>query len=105
MGCDIPEDSIIDFFGQLNYVNNCTDFGSGGILGIALLLIIFGVTFILSKAFGWERSFVTSGFITAFSALLLAGLNIVNSKTLTATIIIFVVGLFIMWRSAEREGV
>jgi hypothetical protein len=101
-----PANGTDSFLDLLHYVNTTTSIGGqGGIFGIGIILATFFGVFLLTKAFSFDRSFVTASFITAFIALFLRILNLINDIIFYIMIIIFVISIFFIISARSDEGV
>ena len=97
-----PSNNTITFLDQLTYINNLTDVGYGGVLGISIILIVGFSLFFMLKSFRFESAFAVAGFITAFVTVILRILGLVNDFVLYAMIIIFAIS-YILLRNANSQ--
>jgi len=88
------EGFLVDSF---NYIDKVT---YGG-LGIVLLVVIFAILFLMMNAFGTDRAFATSSFITCFFGILFRFLFMKNDYVVYVSIILFVISLFILKNSND----
>lgn len=95
-------DNCTTFIQQLTYINNLTDVGFGGVIGLAIVLIVGFVTFLMSKAFAAEKSFSVTMVITSFCAIILAALGLLIDKVIYICLIFLVIGLYMLFKSNER---
>jgi hypothetical protein len=94
--------NVTTFPQQLQYFNSLTDVGFGGILGIAILILIGAVLFLMMKGFGNERAFSVTGIILGVLGLFLWIMKLINSKVFTICIIILVVGILMLIKEAAN---
>ena len=88
---------------QLEYFNSLTDTGTGGILGIAILLVIGASLFGMMKAFSFDKALGVSMLITSFLGILLGILGLVDNKTIYICLILLVYALFQLFKKS-KEG-
>lgn len=96
---------IVDFF---QYVNSTTDIaGTGGFLGVAILLAVGFVSFLTLKAYSADRAIGFSSFLVMIIALLLRTLSLINDYIFGITIVIFIGSLIFLIRErhVEEQGV
>jgi len=91
------EGMIIDLF---NYADQVT---YGG-LGITMIILLFGIIFLMAKSFGTERAFTAASFITAICGVLFRFMFMKNDYVVYVSIILFVISLF-MLKSSNDSGV
>lgn len=97
-----PTNNTISFLDQLHYINNLTDVGFGGVIGLAIVLVVgFGLFFML-KAFKFEGALAVAAFIAAFIAVLFRILELVNDYILYTTIIIFVIAFYLLKKYSSQ---
>ena len=72
-------------------------------LGLGILLVVFGALFMMQKAFGSDKAFITTSLITAFLGLLLRIFNLVNDFVLTICILSIIFSLWYMIKSGRGE--
>lgn len=100
-----PTNNTITFLDKLRYINNLTDVGFGGVIGLSLLLVIgFGLFFML-KAFRFEGAFAVAAFIAAFFAVLFRILDLINDYVLYSTIIIFVISFLLLRKFSSQNSI
>jgi hypothetical protein len=95
-----PPQNATDFTAFLKYMNSLTDVGSGGNLGILFLVLISGVLFMMTKAFGTERALGISFFITGIFAGLFRLLDLVNNYVVSVCTILAAMGVWLYFKEA-----
>jgi len=101
---DNPEmTNTSSFFDNLNYINNLTDTGSGGVLGLLILIIIGASLFGIMKAFSFDKSLSVSLFITSILGIFLRIMGLINDGVLTVCIVLFVISLFLLFQKSDRS--
>lgn len=81
-----------DFVTLLSQINN----NSGQVFGIAILFMIFFVSYFSFKDFETEKAFFTSTFITTMSALFLTILGMTSVFVLTGCFALLLGSLFLV---------
>ena len=94
-----------NFLSQFAYINSLTDIGAGGVLGVTIMLLIFGCLFLIQKAFSYERAFIVSVIITAFVGILLRILNLVNDFVVYVCIAGIILGLWALIKESSQGEV
>lgn len=87
---------------QILYLDSLTDVGFGGVFGIAILLMIGGILFLIQKAFAVEKAFSVSMFITSFIGFLLAAMGLVSNKIIYICLTTLVISIFLLVRSSSK---
>lgn len=96
--------NVTTFAQQIAYIDNLTNVGYGGMLGIMMLLVIFFVLIMMMKAFKFEVIFAPACFITAFLGILIRVLFPISDNIIYISIIMFVIGLlYLKKESASQE--
>lgn len=91
-------------FQQIYYLDSLTDVGFGGFIGIAFLLVIQGVLFLVQKAFAVEKAFAVSMLITSFLGMLLAAMNLLSNKIIYLCLTLLVVAIFLLKSNKDSGG-
>lgn len=91
------------FLDQVCYINSLTDTGNGGILGIVMLIIIFGALFMTLKSFKLESALPVASLITAFLGILLRFIPcMINDYVLYVCIILVVYSIYLLFKEAAN---
>jgi len=96
---ELNDSSITGMFAK---INSFTDVGSGGILGIFILLVVGSVLFMMMKAYGSEKALSVAMFVTSLIGLLLRILHLISDFVFYICIILFVLGIIFMMKEAEK---
>ena len=94
--------NVTTFEKQLDYFNNLTDTGSGGVLGIAILLVIGGVLFGIMKAFSFDKALAVSMLVTSFLGIMLGILGLVDSGTIFICLMVLIYALFHLFKKSKE---
>ena len=97
-----PNASDVTFIAKLRYIDRLTDVGSGGMLGIGILLMIFFPLFLMMKAFKMESALAVAALITAVCGILVRILLPTNDLVLYISIILFIGALYFLKRSSSQ---
>lgn len=97
--------NITTLYQKIQYINNLTDVGTGGILGIGILLLVGSATFLTLKAFTQERAFAVAMILTSIIAVLLRIYNLINDYILTISIILFVISFYSLIKESSQNEV
>lgn len=102
----LPED-VSSPLGQLFYFNSLTDVGSGGFVGLGLLILFGFVLWLMMKAFSYEKGLAVSMFITSICGVLMRfvtyqGQSLISDYQMYGCIIIFVISLFLLQKEASQ---
>ena len=100
-----PNASDVTFISKLQYIDSLTDVGSGGILGIGIILIIFFPLFLMMKAFKMESALAVAALITAICGILVRILLPINDLIIYISIIILVGALYFLRRSSSQTEI
>lgn len=87
-----PNNNITGVVDFIKYVNN--EF-TGGFLGVAWLVIIFGVGFLSTSRYGSTKAMGFAAFLTMVSAILLRFMQMINDVVLFVTVTGFI-GILIL---------
>jgi hypothetical protein len=104
-----PIPSIENFGEFVKYIDQLTDVGMGGILGILILMIFGSVLFLMLKSYGTEKSAGVTFFITGIIGVMLRifatsdGWSLINNYTLTIVILLSVLGLYMLLRESAKQ--
>lgn len=91
---------------MLQYVNSVTDAGgTGGLLGVGLLIIIGAVSFLSMRGFSYEKTLSSSTFFVMIIAVFLRFLELINDGVLVFTIALFVVSLYFLHRDRSFQEI
>lgn len=82
---------IVDVF---SYGNTVT----GGLFGIALLLIVFVVSFVALKVYPTEKAMAASSFTTALTSYMLSAVSLVPNYAVLITTIMVIASVFLLWK-------
>ena len=93
------ETSLIGF---LKKVNDLTDVGSGGVLGIFILIVVGFPLFLMMRSYGNERAFAVSGMITALIGLFLRIFGLIGQYVFYVCIILFAIGTILLLKEAAK---
>jgi len=97
-------DNATTFLKQLEYFDSLTDTGTGGILGVVILLVLGASLFGIMKAFSFDKALAVSMLITSFLGIMLGILGLVDNKVIYICLIILIFALFQLFkRSKEGE--
>ena len=96
-------DNATTFIKQIDYFNKLTDTGTGGVLGIAILLVIGASLFGMMKAFSFDKALGVSMLITSFLGVMLGILGLVDNKTIYISLILLIFALFQLFKKS-KEG-
>jgi len=88
--------------GMLGYINSLTDVGQGPILGIILLLAIGAITFLLTKGFGNEKAFGTTGLIVGILGIFLRMMSLISDYVMYIGIVFAVLGVYLVMKEASN---
>lgn len=88
--------------GMLAKLNSFTDVGSGGILGIFILLIVGGTLFLMMKTYGMERSLSVTMIITSIVGLLLRILSLIGDFVFYVCIVLLILGIILLLMDTEK---
>jgi hypothetical protein len=90
------EPTCVTFFECLKQLNDWTDVGMGGMLGIGLLILIGGVLLMMMKSFSFSRSFGVAAIVTALISVLLKTMQLINNTVMSICIVLGVVGVIVL---------
>lgn len=93
---DYPDNNITNIVELIDYVNEITNVGGTGFFGVGILIIIFFVGFLSTKAYSFSRSFGFASFLTLITGLFLRFLDLINDAVFFLTIVIFVISLILL---------
>ena len=94
--------NVTNLQGMLGYINSLTDVGQGPILGIIFLIAIGTITFLLTKGFGNEKAFGTSGLIVGILGIFLRMMSLVSDYVMYIGIVFAVLGIYLVMREASN---
>ncbi len=97
-----PE-NITSMLSFLKYVSTLTEVGGVPFLGIGMLLAIGFVSFLVTKAYTFERAAGFASFITLMSAILLRFMNLINDVILFFVAVLFVGSVIMLMRERNVE--
>lgn len=98
-----PPQNVTNFLGFLNYTNYMTDIGSGGILGVGILLAVFFGIFLIAKSFSVDRAFVPAALIASFVALFLRILGLINDVIFYLCLIVLIFAIYTLFHARSNE--
>lgn len=81
-------------------VNEFTDIGQGGFIGILILITIGATLFMMMKSYGNERALGVSMFITSLIGVFLRILGLINDFVLYICIAIMIGGILLLLKEA-----
>jgi len=91
-----PDNNITSLVDLINYVNKITEVGGVGFFGIAILIMIAGVSFFSSKAYSFSKALGFSMFLTMLSGIFLRFLNLINDTVLFVVIVLFIFSVVLL---------
>jgi len=91
---DYPGNNMTSIVDLIDYVNNIT--GGIGLFGIGMLIIIFFVSFLSTKAYTFSRAFGFASFLTMISGIFLRFLGLINDAVFFITVVLFVISLIFL---------
>lgn len=100
-----PNATAVNFIDKLRYIDSLTDVGSGGMLGLVILIVIFSVLFLMMKSFKMESALAVSALITAVCGVLIRIMILTNDLIIYISIIMFVGALYFLRRSSSQFDV
>lgn len=93
--------NVTDFFDMMGYLNNLTDVGQGGMFWTIMLIVFAGVLFLMMKAYSVEKASAIT-FISSFIvSLLLRWVGWVNDFVVTVTVILCLLGIYLLVKESE----
>ena len=98
-------DNATTFTKQLDYVNNLTDVGAGGVLGLVIMLVFGGALFGIMKSFSFDKALSVAMFVTSILGIFLRILGLITDNILYISIILLVISLFMLWKGNEGGGI
>jgi len=101
MGFVAPPDNMTGFVEFLQYTNYLT----GNLIGLGILLVIYIVSFIATKAYPSDRSIIFSAFFGTIVAILLRFLDLIGDVLLTVSILILAGALWYLYNERGSEQV
>lgn len=100
-----PPTNVTTFAQKIAYIDGLTNVGFGGMLGIMMLIVIFGILIMMMKSFKFETIFAPAAFITAFCGILIRILLPINNNVIYISIILFVIGLLYLIKESHGQEV
>ena len=99
----LPENQT-ELIPMLMTLNDKTDLGFGGMIGLGILFVVAIVSFFSMKLFSYEKAFAPALFLTTVVSFLLRPLGLVNAQIPYIVLAIFLVSLFFLAKeSAQQE--
>jgi len=95
--------NVTDFPQMLQYFNNLTDIGAGGMLGIIFLILIGAILFLMMKAYKFESAITVSLLITSIFGILFRIIGLINDYALYVCIIFLVGSIYALMREAAKS--
>lgn len=92
--------NLSDFGNMLTYLNDLTDVGAGGMIGVIILLVVGFVLFFMMKAWSFNKAFPTASFILGIIAVFLRVMGLINNVVLGLVIVLVVYGIYELVRGA-----
>jgi len=96
--------NLTTFAQKLAFFDNLTSIdGQGGMLGIFMLIVIFGSLFMIMKLYKTESAFAVAGLITGVCGFLIRVFFPISDNVIYISLIIFVISLLYMLKEASNQ--
>ncbi len=84
-------------------INGILNTQNGSLWGIGFLLVIFMISFLLFKPFGFDKGLITASIINFIASLLFFKANWINETIFIISCIFVVVGIWVLLSTRSQE--
>lgn len=101
------QENVTGILAILQAFNGMTDSTAftGGVVGIGILAGVFFISFLIMKAYTYERAFAPSAFLSAIVSILLYNLGLLPANVMFIAISLVLIALFLLYLERGKEEV